>query len=225
MREKCFYCGVQAAVLGDGRIKCSGCGRRYSPVKIRRRFRLAEAFCHNRSARAASAECATSLVSAQQAYRDFRRLIIPLLESDYEAHREAVTEYDEYLYLDANKRRDRRHIFDAHNFLTFQYGEKVYTLMMPSLERYKESFLSDGLEEVYYREFSRYLSFHRVARLRSRQNTIVRFWRFFEELMPRYKGVRRENFVDYLKEAEFKFNYPMPERIEILRTLILEETA
>jgi len=222
MIENCLYCHAPLYRLGDGRVKCLECKRRYAPARILRRFRLAEAFCRDLSAQAATRECGVSLATAQNAYKEFRRRILPWLEAAYEERREEVLEYDETLYLDANKRSDKRHIFDAHNFLTFDYGGRVYTLMMPPLDRYKEHFLSDGLEEVYYREFSRYLAFHRVARLQSRDNTIERFWRYLEELLPRYKGIRRENFVYYLKEAEFKFNHPAPECLEILKALILE---
>ena len=38
--------------------------------------------------------------------------------------------------------------------------------------------------------------------------------------MKRYRGVDRENFFYYLKEAEFLFNYPMPERKRFLYDLI-----
>ena len=174
------------------------------------------------NAREAAREYRLSYLTVLKHYERFRKHLLVLLEEDYERHRDRVREYDEYLYLDHCKRRDKRYIFDAHNFLTFDYGGKVYTILMPSPHRYKTPFLDDGLEEVYYREFKRFLSIHRVARLRSRDNTILRFWRTLDESFKRYKGIPADHFIYYLKEIEFKFNYPMPEREEVLRKLLLK---
>ncbi|WP_456456417.1 transposase [Nitratifractor sp.] len=183
---------------------------------------LIELYCQERNAREASKEAGISYVTAKNFFDRIRRLLPALLETDYEQNRDRITEYDEYLYLDHSKRKDKRQIFDAHNLLTFDYGERVYSILMPPLDRFKLAFLDDGLEEIYYREFSRFLSIHRIARLKSRDNTIVRFWRFLDEHMKRYRGVNPENFFYYLKEAEFLFNYPMPRREAILRELLWE---
>ena len=211
--------------MGDGRVKCSECGRRYSPRALERRFCLAQAFCRDLSAAEAARDCGTTPLTAQKHYQRFRSLLLPWLEAQYDANRDQILEYDETLYLDRNKRRDKRHIFDAHNFLTFDYGGRVYSLLMPSLERYKNAFLADGLEEVYHRELSTFLKMHRIARLKKLDNTIQRFWHFLDGQLSRYRGIPAEQFIYYLKEAEFKFNHPMPEREEILRRLILEDRA
>lgn len=219
--DACLFCGAPLYRLNDGRVKCSACKRRYSPAKLARSFCLADAFCRDLSAAQAARECGVTPLSAQKHFRRFRALLLPWLEAQYEAHREAVREYDETLYLDHNKRRDRRRIFEAHNFLTFDYGGRVYTILMPSLERYKESFLDDGLEEVYHRELSTFLKMHRIARLERHDNTIVRFWHFLDRQFKRYKGIPPEQFIYYLKEAEFKFNCPGERCRETLRDLIL----
>jgi transposase-like protein len=183
-------------------------------------MRLIEAFCEDLSAREAARSTGVSYITAKNFYDRLRRLLLPYLEEAYATHREEILEYDEYIYLDHTKRRDKRCIFDAHNFLTFDYGGRVYNILMPSLARYKQGFLADGLEELYYDEFSKFLKIHRIARLRSLDNTIVAFWRYFDDFMKKYKGVRHDNFVYYLKEAEFKFNHPGPERAEILLRLL-----
>jgi len=178
---------------------------------------LIDAFCNERTAKESAETLSLNYVTVKKHYDAFRRLLLPLLEEAYASHREEIVEYDEYLYLDHAKRREKKYIFDAHNFLTFDYGGRVYNILMPSLDRYKGGFLADGLEELYYDEFSKFLRIHRIAKLRSLDNTIVRFWQYFDEFMKKYKGVRRDNFIYYLKEAEFKFNYPMPERADLLK--------
>ncbi len=216
----CLYCGTPVYRLGDGRVKCPACRRRYSPAKVTREYLLAEAFCRDLSAKKASESTGVTYVTAKTFYDRLRRRLLPYLEACYAECRDAILEYDEYIYLDHAKRRDKRHIFDAHNFLTFDYGGRVYNILMPSLSRYKQGFLADGLEELYYDEFSKFLKIHRVARLRNLDNTIVAFWKYFDHFMKRYKGVRPDNFVYYLKEAEFKFNHPMPGRFDVLKRLL-----
>ncbi len=220
--DRCPFCRSENLYkLSDGRIKCGKCRRRYSVKKLQREMDLIELFCRGSSAIKAAREAKVSYVTAKNFFDRIRRRLPALLEADYERCRDRVVEYDEYLYLDQNKRKEKRHIFDAHDMLTFDYGGRVYSILMPPLDRYKQAFLLDGLEEVYYREFSRFLSIHRIARLKSRDNTIVRFWNFLDDQMKRYRGVDRENFFYYLKEAEFLFNYPMAERKKLLYSLIL----
>jgi len=205
--SRCFYCNGTLNQLRDGRVKCAVCQRRYSPKKLSRHLALTKAFCQGRSAKEASEELDISYVTALSFYQKLRTGLLPLLERDYEAARDRIEQYEESLYLDHNKRSNKRYIFEAQNFLTFAYGKRVYNILMPSLERYKKSLVDDGLTKQYWEEFSRFLIFHRIAKLESRKNTIERFRHYFDEFMKNYKGVRRENFIYYLKEAEFKFNY------------------
>ncbi len=225
MEEGCIYCGQKLYLLKDGIVKCSACSKRYSPAKLKRQLALIETFCGDVTARAASQRLGIHYVTAKKFYDTLRLQLLVFLEQHYMEQIHKVQEYDEYLYLDHSKRKERRYIFDAHNFLSFDYGGKVYNILMPSLNRYKKSFLADGLDELYYNEFSKFLKIHRIAKLRSRDNTIVRFWKYFDEFMKKYKGVRHDNFIYYLKEAEFKFNFTMEERVPILTELLLKKRA
>ena len=224
--DRCPYCGAKKLYdLSDGRRKCAECKRRHAPKKLQNQLRLIACFCQSRTASEAARQVGVSYVTAKNFYDRIRRFLPVLLEADYERNRDRVIEYDEYLYLDHTKRKDKRHIFDAHDMLTFDYGGKVYSILMPPLDRFKMAFLHDGLEGIYYQEFSRFLKIHRIARLKSRDNTIVRFWDFLDEHMKRYRGVNRENFFYYLKEAEFLFNYPQSQRAEVLRRSFWRQMA
>ncbi|BDY12492.1 transposase [Hydrogenimonas cancrithermarum] len=220
--RSCIYCNDRLYLLGDGMVKCSVCKRKYSPKKFARHMSLIEAFRDDFTTKEAADKLGLNYITAKRVYETLRKRLVSFLEEEYAGHREEIVEYDEYLYLDHTKRKDKKYIFDAHNFLTFDYGGRVYNILMPSLERYKNGFLADGLDELYYTEFSKFLKIHRIAKLRSIDNTIVRFWEYFDEFMKKYNGVRRENFIYYLKEAEFKFNYGTNEQIEILKKLYFQ---
>ena len=68
--------------------------------------------------------------------------------------------------------------------------------------------------------FSRFITFRRVAKLEHLNNIIIKFWNFFEENIKRYRGVDKECFIYYLKEFEFKFNYTQEEQKDILIKII-----
>ncbi len=170
------------------------------------------------SALEASQKLNISYSTIRNKYDKFRISLLPFLEEEYEKNRDNIIAYDEFLYLDHNKRGDLKHIFDAHNFLTFDYGNRVYTIMMPSLTKFKNAFLEDGIDEIYYNEYYEFLNIHRISRLKSKENTIVKFWHFLDTHLKRYKGIPKNKFIYYLKEAEFKFNYPeVKERVEVMR--------
>ena len=217
--ERCPVCNGHLYHLADGMSKCASCRKKFSPKKLRRDYDLIAMFCRGETAHHAAHAMEISYPSVTARYSHLRLLAAAHLEEAYDAHRDQVTEFDEYIYLEASKRKDRRNIFDAHNFLTFDYGGRVYNLLMPSLHRFKENFLDDGLDTLYYEEFAKFLRIHRIAKLQKSKNTITDFWDFFEHYIIRYKGIKPENFAYYLKEAEFKFNYTEPEQAKILTHL------
>ena len=103
--------------------------------------------------------------------------------------------------------------------MTFNYEDKVYNLLMPRLHRYKNQFLDDGIEETYFKEFSRFMMLNKISKIQKKENIIASFWIFFEESIVKYKGINKENFFYYLKEIEFKFNYTKIEQLSILEKI------
>jgi hypothetical protein len=215
---RCPYCSGTLYHLSDGMKKCAACRKKFSLKKVARDCDLIARFCDGETALSAAQAAGYSYQSVVARYANLRLLAAAHLEDAYDAARDQVSEFEEYIYLEASKRHDKRHIFDAHNFITFDYGGRVYNLLMPSLHRYKQEFLDDGLEKLYYDEFSKFLRIHRIAKLQKNKNSITAFWEFFEEYIIRFKGVKTENFAYYLKEAEFKFNYSESEQFNILYT-------
>lgn len=216
----CPYCNHCITYdLKTEQKKCAKCKKKFSPKLIKRNIDIINSFCQNKSASQTANQYELSYTTVKKRYDLFRKHIANYLEEVYKEHQ--TQEYDEYIYLAKSKKKIKENIFDAQNFLTFSYGDnKVYNLLMPNLHRYKQQFLNDGADEVYFREFSRFMMFNKIAKTKQRENIISSFWNYFEESILKYKGVDNESFIYYLKEIEFKFNYKLQEQIEILNKII-----
>ncbi|MDD5385637.1 MAG: transposase [Sulfuricurvum sp.] len=197
-------------------VKCSVCKKKYSPERVNQIITLMDHFCKDENALTASKILHLSYATVLKYYQKFRHLAAEYCEEQYHLHRTSESQYEEYLYIEKSKRHNKKAIFDSHNFLTFAYGEHVYTILMPSLVAYKQQFLEDNLEEVYTKEFSKFMRSSRIIKISEHDNAITRFWHYFETFIMSFKGVSSELFPYYLKEAEFKFNTPITKRQEIL---------
>jgi len=217
---KCPYCNHSVTYkLKTGQEKCSRCKRKFSSAKIILEQKMCKYFCDDKNINETAKSLEVNYITVQKRYTFYRESISSYLEEQYEKYE--TKEYDEYVYLPKSKKKIKENIFDAQNFLTFCYDEsKVYNLLMPNLGRYKQQFLSDNLEEVYFKEFSHFMMFNKIAKIKKLDNAIIKFWNFFENYILQYKGVSQESFYYYLKECEFKFNYTKEEQIEILLSFL-----
>ena len=218
----CIYCHhSKLYTLKTGQLKCSKCGKKFSPKKLEKDHKIIKAFCENLSAREASLALGLNYVTIKNRYDIFRMLIANFAQEAYID--KDVLEYDEYLYLEKSKKKVEENIFDSQNFLTFHYEDKIFNLPMPSLHKYKDDFLQDGAQKSYFKELSKFMMFNKIAKIQNIDNLITKFWIFFEASILRYKGIKPENFFYYLKEIEFKFNYSQAEQETILERLYNEE--
>ena len=199
-------------------LKCSDCRRKLSPRRHEKIVRLISAFCRGENALACAKRLEYSYVSVHTHFDGFRQLCAHISEDRYESLRHKSCEYEEYFYLERSKRGRKNAVFDAHNFLTFDYEGHLYTIVMPSLTQFRQQFIDDNLESVYASEFARFKRQSRLIRISKRHNSIVRFWEFFEQNILRYRGVSRESFPLYLKEMEFRFNYAPDKQPDLLET-------
>lgn len=200
-------------------VKCTVCKKKYSVLRVQQIQQTIKAFCADENAFTASKSLALSYTTVLTYYQKFRRLCAEHCEAEYHLHRNEQTQYEEYLYIEKSKRHDKSAIFDAHNFLTFGYADNVYTLLMPSLGMFKQQFVEDNLEEMYHKEFSKFMRTSKIIKIHEHDNAITKFWHYFEEFITAFKGVSNEHFPYYLKEAEFKFNTPIEKRFDILERL------
>jgi transposase-like protein len=215
---QCIYCDNKKLYeLKSGQLKCSRCKKKFSVKKIATDLALVKCFCSDLSINAAARTLHLNYTTVKLRYELFRNLIASFLENEYQD--KTPKEYDEYIYLPQSKKKIKENIFDAQNFLTFHYDDKIYNLLMPNLKMYKKQFLDDGAQTIYFKEFSKFMLMNKISKTQKRENTITKFWLYFETSILKYKGVKYDNFMRYLKEIEFKFNYNQDKREEILMKL------
>jgi len=199
---KCLYCEhPYTYLLKDKQCKCGKCKRKFSPRKIVREQNLLRLFTEGNNARETSKQTGMHFSTVQKYFENFRRTIALNADEQYQRHSHLVTDYDEYLYLPKSL-KPNKNISKLQHFLTLSYENKVYNLMMPTVQRY--NFNTEDEQEK--KLLLKYLRFNKVSKLTKSQNTITKFWDYFESFILQYKGVSDEQFVFYLKEAEWRFN-------------------
>ena len=215
----CPYCNHDIIyTLNTTQKKCAKCLRKFSQKKILFEKKIIDLFCEETTVNSCVKNHNLNYVTVKKRYDKYRQLIASFLEEHY--HNKQVIEYDEYIYLEQSKKKIKENIFDAINFMTFNYEDKVYNLLMPTLHKYKNQFLDDGIEESYFKEFSKFMMLNKISKIQKKENIIASFWIYFEESIVKYKGINKENFFYYLKEIEFKFNYSIEEQQNILFKLV-----
>jgi len=215
-QHSCIFCDAPVYTLKEQNIKCSVCKKKYAKNKTNKTILLIELFCQNYPALEVAKNNNLSYVSVKNYYEEFRTLCATICEKEYETIRNKESEYEEYFYLEKSKRYKKEAVFEAKNFLTFDYSGHIYTILLPSLSKFKNQFIEDELTPSYYEEFSKFKRQTRLIKISKRYNTITQFWEYFENFILHYKGVKDENFPYYLKECEFKFNHTRQQAIELL---------
>ena len=212
---KCIYCSNPYTYeLSNKQRKCSRCKRKFSPRKIAREEKLRALFIKGVNARKASKQTGMHFATIQKYFETFRKELALKSDEQYQQNSHRVTEYDEYLYLPKSLKAEES-IAKVQHFLTLSYDGRVYNLMMPDIKRYR----IDAEEKQKRSLLLKYLNFNKVAKLSKAKNTITEFWDYFEIFILQYRGVSDEQFVFYLKEAEWRFNerQPLPAPKQSLR--------
>ena len=199
---KCIYCQYPYTyLLANKQRKCGKCKRKFSLRKIAREKELLQLFTEGVNAKRASEQSKMHVATVQKYYEKFRRNIARYADERYQLNSHRVTGYDEYLYLPKSLRIEEN-INKLQHFLTLSYDDKVYNIMMPKAKRS----LLESEDEQTQKLLIKYLKFNKISKISKAQSTITRFWDYFETFILQYKGVSDEQFVFYLKEAEWRFN-------------------
>ncbi|QOG11988.1 transposase [Arcobacter sp. FWKO B] len=218
METHCIYCQHKFVyILKNGHIKCAKCKKKYSLERLARRIKIINGFCEGLNAYVLADKLSLNYITVTNEYKIIRILISNFLQNEFEKHESYISEYDEYLYIPQNKKASVEAIFEAKNFLIFDYG-KIYTTMLPFVSKYK----TINLEP---KELKKFLSQNKIAKLTQQENTINKFCNFFEKEIKKYKGIKEENFSFYLKEIEFRFNYSIKQRYDIAIKLMYDSIA
>jgi transposase-like protein len=221
---KCIYCNYfKLYTISTTQVKCASCKRKFSTKKIFQNKNIINSFIDNTTINQCSKKLKLNYETIKNTYEKIRKNIAIYLEENYNHNN--VVAYEEYIYIEKSKKHQKKHIFDAKTFICFEYENKVFCLLMPSLQKYKNQFLSDGADEIYYKELSKFLMFNKISKNKKEQTLIHRFLFYFEEEILKYKGISNKNFFYYLKEIEFKFNYNKNNQEEILNYLIINSSS
>mgnify|MGYP003387162064 CR=1 FL=1 len=199
---KCIYCNhPHTYILADTQRKCSKCKRKFSLKKIQREEKLFSHFKKGHTARKTALNTNMHFLTVQNHFEKFRKNITIYSDEIYQENSHRVTDYDEYLYLprslNIEKNTDK-----LQHFLTLCYDNTIYNIMMPKT---KLSLLKNP-DEKEHKLLIKYLKFNTISKLSKSQNSITKFWDYFEEFICQFKGVTNEKFIFYLKEAEWRFN-------------------
>ncbi len=197
---KCPYCNnVKIYRLANAQNKCARCRRKFSAKKIERRAKLFECFKKGFNATNCAKMHKMHIATVLKYFKEFRRELALKADIEFNKNSHKVTGYDEYLYLPKSLKIEEN-IDKLQHFLTLSYDNKVYNIMMPSIKKYGPN--PDKL-------LLKYLRFNTISKISTAQTAITNFWNYFEEFILQYKGVDSENFIYYLKEAEWRFNFEL----------------
>lgn len=217
--KQCIYCdSSKLYIKSQTQYQCITCKRRWSEQKYQKECSLIDSFIKNETILEATQKRGIHYSVGKKAYFKMRLLLTNYAQEQYANQSEPFTQYDEFYYLPQTKKKDSKYVLDAVGIFGMLYDDWVYTLLLPDqFAAFKR--LVEHEEEIEHEAFARYLTSHKVAHIKSFEHRLGEFWKFFEIFMSHFKGVKKENLVYYLKEAEFKFNHSQEEQYTILMHL------
>ncbi len=222
-KDICPFCGSKRLYkVTQTSLKCSTCKRKYSLKKLEKDNKIMDYFCNDISANKCSIDLDISYKSVKDRYMDFRKLVLLHVEKVYVQNRAEFTEYEEYYFLPQNKRGKIRYLFEAIGILGMVYNSSIYTLLLPDQFSQIKNALND-VKITYMKEYAKHLNRYRIMHFEKFDSQLIRFWIFLEKKLLHFKGLSRDNFIYYLKEYEFKFNFNKKEQKEILWKLWIEK--
>ncbi len=192
----CIYCNHYIIYkLNNGYYKCAKCKRKFSSKKIDRKAKILHSFLQTLSPGEIANKYNFSYASVVKEIQHIRKIMAKICEEEF-LKKESIKEFAEYLYIPKTNKKQKSAIYKAQNFLTIDYGEKVYNILLSDMKAY---------ENLSPTEIKKLLTQSHIIKIKT-NITIPMFWEYFEEFIKKFKGIKNENFFFYLKEAEFRFN-------------------
>jgi len=192
----CIYCNHYILYkLKNGYFKCAKCKRKFSPKKIERKAKILHSFLKGLSPTQIAQKHSFAYKSVVNEVHHIREVMARICEEEFLKKNE-ITEFDEYLYIPKTNKKEIKSIYKAQNFLTIDYGGKIYNILLNDMKIY---------ENLKPQEIKTLLRQSHIIKIKQNIN-IPMFWEYFENFIVKFKGIKKENFFYYLKEAEFRFN-------------------
>ena len=213
--DKCPYCNCgNLYKLKNSYLKCKDCSKKISPKKYSLDLKIIDLFCDDYNALEASKLLNINYRTVQNRYTFFRKLCTTYLDNLYQNSVQEKSSYEEhYFFTKKDKIKKKKSIYDAINIIGFYSNEMVYTLLMPPLPK--------PIHDVEDKSFEKYLQWHKIYSAENQTSVLRDFWLFLDEFMKKYKGINSGNFIYYLKECEFKFNFTKTEQKRIIKDIFL----
>jgi len=192
----CIYCGHYILYkLNDGNFKCAKCKKKFSPKKIERKAKIFKSFLDGLKPIEISKKYDVSYVTVVKEINNIRKVMAKICEDEF-LRKDDINEFEEYLYIPKTNKKNLNSIYKAQNFLTIDYGGKIYNILLSRMKNY-ETLSKDEIISM--------LRQSRIIKIYEKRN-IKLFWEYFEKFIIKFKGIKEDNFFYYLKEAEFRFN-------------------
>lgn len=222
--KRCIYCNYHDLYeVSPTQKKCKKCGKKFSVKRLETEKKIISLFCQNKTALEASETLHVNYKTLLEKYGDIRKILTHELERLHQKNYGEFSEYEEYYYLPKQKRGKIKYLFDAIGILGMLYQDRVFTLVLPDqFSHLKDESLSKETNFAYMKEYARYLNRYKIIHYKKFDNKLIEFWVFLEKELEKFKGVSKENFIYYLKECEFKFNFEEEQREDFLWKIWLE---
>lgn len=209
----CPFCNYEIVYrLNNNYLKCKDCKKKFSIKKYELDIKIIEYFSNNINALEVSRKLNLNYRTVKDRYNIFRKLIANYLEELYQSSIQDSSDYEEHYYFNVRQTtKAKKSLFDAINIIGFYSNKRVYTLLMPKLKKPFNTNNDNG--------FEKYLSWHKLHSKGAYKTPLSLFWKYLEDNLKKYKGVKEDNFFYYLKECEFKFNFLHNKQIQILKNI------
>lgn len=222
--NRCIYCANPSLYkLSATQYRCVTCKRKFSYQKALKEEAILDAFIMNLSALECSKKLDYNYQTISKMYHKLRLLLMQYIENTYLRHEQSFTHYDEYYFLPLTKKNRREFLFESIGILGMSYQDSVYTLLLPNQFAHLKHLDQTDIEASSYQDaYAQFLQKHKVAHYETFHSRVEQFWDYLEKFMLHFKGVHEQNFIYYLKEAEFKYNHSSFEQKTILLKLLRE---